>query len=80
MGTCARDRCAGAASGLFQPNEKVAFRGTSAGRGRACLISVGNASKHIQERHDANCSKADPAYGKGVTDALARFAAGKLWW
>jgi catalase len=33
---------------------------------------VGQASKHIQERHVANCAKADPAYGKGVV------AAGKL--
>lgn len=39
---------------------------------------VGQAAKHIQERHVANCAKADPAYGKGVADALARFAAGKL--
>ncbi|MBR1202859.1 MULTISPECIES: catalase [unclassified Bradyrhizobium] len=39
---------------------------------------VGQASKHIQERHVANCGKADPAYGKGVADALAKFAAGKL--
>ena len=39
---------------------------------------LGQASPHIQERHVANCAKADPAYGKGVADALARFAAGKL--
>ena len=39
---------------------------------------VGQASRPIQERHVANCSKADPAYGKGVADALVRFAAGKL--
>ena len=39
---------------------------------------VGQAAKHIQERHVANCSKADPAYGKGVVDALAKFAKGKL--
>jgi catalase len=37
---------------------------------------VGHASKHIQERHVANCTKADPAYGNGVSDALARFAEG----
>jgi catalase len=36
---------------------------------------VGNASKHIQERHVANCTKADPAYGKGVAEALAKLAA-----
>ena len=39
---------------------------------------VGQAARHIQERHVANCAKADPAYGKGVADALARFAEGKL--
>jgi catalase len=39
---------------------------------------VGNAARHIQERHVANCSKADPAYGEGVADALKRFAAGEL--
>src|SRR5580698_6461282 len=31
---------------------------------------VGQAAKHIQERHVANCTKADPAYGKGVARAL----------
>jgi catalase len=36
---------------------------------------VGGAAKHIQERHIANCAKADPAYGKGVADALAKPAA-----
>jgi catalase len=36
---------------------------------------VGGADKHIQERHIANCTKADPAYGKGVADALAKLAA-----
>ncbi|NEU97485.1 catalase [Bradyrhizobium uaiense] len=39
---------------------------------------VGQAARHIQERHVANCSKADPAYGKGVSEALALFAAGEL--
>jgi len=33
---------------------------------------VGGAGKHIQERHIANCTKADPAYGAGVTAALAK--------
>lgn len=33
---------------------------------------VGGAAKHIQERHIANCSKADQAYGAGVRDALTR--------
>ncbi len=33
--------------------------------------AVGGASKTIQERHIANCTKADPAYGAGVAKALA---------
>jgi len=32
--------------------------------------SVGGASKDIQQRHIDHCTKADPAYGKGVADAL----------
>ena len=39
---------------------------------------VGQASRQIQERHVANCAQADAAYGKGVADALVRFAADKL--
>lgn len=31
---------------------------------------VGGAERFIQERHISNCYKADPAYGKGVADAL----------
>jgi catalase len=31
---------------------------------------VGAAPKHVQERHVANCAKADPAYGAGVAKAL----------
>jgi catalase len=38
---------------------------------------VGGAAKHIQDRHVANCMKADPAYGKGVASALAKLAAGE---
>ena len=34
--------------------------------------SVGGASKEIQQRHIAHCSKADPAYGAGVAAALER--------
>ncbi len=32
--------------------------------------SLGSAPKNIQLRHIGNCLKADPAYGKGVADAL----------
>jgi catalase len=31
---------------------------------------MGDAPKEIKLRHMGNCLKADPAYGKGVTDAL----------
>ena len=32
--------------------------------------AIGDAPKEIQIRHIGNCLKADPAYGKGVADAL----------
>lgn len=34
--------------------------------------SVGGASKEIQQRHIDHCTKADPAYGKGIKDALEK--------
>jgi catalase len=34
--------------------------------------SVGGASEDIQQRHIEHCTKADPAYGKGVATALNR--------
>ena len=36
--------------------------------------SIGAAAAHIQERHIGNCTKADPAYGAGVTAAIQRLA------
>src|SRR5437588_857567 len=33
--------------------------------------AIGAASKEVQDRHVGNCSKADPAYGKGVAKAIA---------
>jgi catalase len=33
--------------------------------------AIGDASKVVQDRHIGNCSKADPAYGKGVAKAIA---------
>lgn len=39
--------------------------------------SVGGASRAIQERHIANCTRADPAYGAGVAAALERGASTK---
>lgn len=32
--------------------------------------NIGSAEKFIKERHITNCFRADPAYGKGVADAL----------
>jgi catalase len=32
--------------------------------------AIGDAPKEVQVRHIGNCLKADPAYGKGVADAL----------
>ena len=32
--------------------------------------AMGDAPKEIKMRHIGNCLKADPAYGKGVADAL----------
>src|SRR5262245_18224808 len=32
--------------------------------------SLGAAARHIQERHVANCTRADPAYGAGIAKAL----------
>ncbi len=39
--------------------------------------AIGGAPREIQIRHIGNCLKADPAYGKGVADALG-FALSEL--
>jgi catalase len=31
---------------------------------------MGDAKLHIKQRHVANCTRADPAYGAGVAQAL----------
>ena len=36
--------------------------------------SLGGASEPVQQHHVANCVRADPAYGRGVHEALARLA------
>lgn len=36
--------------------------------------AIRGASRVVQERHIANCTKADPAYGAGVAAAIARLA------
>ena len=38
--------------------------------------ALGPASKEVRDRHVANCTKADPAYGEGVAKALEAFLAG----
>jgi catalase len=32
--------------------------------------AIGDAPREVKLRHIGNCLKADPAYGKGVADAL----------
>jgi catalase len=32
--------------------------------------AMGDAKLHIKQRHVANCTRADPAYGAGVANAL----------
>jgi catalase len=38
--------------------------------------ALGNAEKKVKDRHVANCTRADPAYGAGVAEALSRFNPG----
>jgi catalase len=40
--------------------------------------AIGPASKQVQQRHIANCRKADPAYGAGVEAAIEALTAGTL--
>ncbi|MDR2335357.1 MAG: catalase [Burkholderiaceae bacterium] len=40
--------------------------------------NIAGVSDHIVQRHIDHCTQADPAYGKGVADAIARQKAGKL--
>jgi catalase len=39
--------------------------------------AIDGASRPVVERHIANCTKADPAYGQGVADAIERLAKSK---
>ena len=54
------------------------FRKMNAAQRRRCSTTppVRSAArpKQIQERHIANCTKADPAYGAGVAKAIAKLA------
>jgi catalase len=44
--------------------QKVLFENTAR--------AIKGASQPVVERHISNCTKADPVYGKGVADAIAR--------
>jgi catalase len=48
---------------LMKPDEQARLFGNTA-------RAMGDAPKMIKVRHIGNCLKADPAYGKGVADAL----------
>ena len=48
---------------LMTPEQREALFGNTA-------RALAGVPQEIQMRHIANCSKADPAYGKGVADAL----------
>jgi catalase len=53
---------------MFSPEEKERlFENTAR--------ALGPASKEVRDRHVANCTKADPAYGEGVAKALEAFLA-----
>jgi catalase len=47
----------------MKPEQRAALFGNT---GRA----MGDAPREIKIRHIGNCMKADPAYGKGVAEAL----------
>jgi catalase len=47
---------------LTAPQRQALFENTAR--------SIGGAPKEIQIRHVIHCAKADPAYGRGVADAL----------
>ena len=40
--------------------------------------AINGASHPIIERHIENCTQADPAYGKGVADAIAKLNRARL--
>ena len=48
---------------LMAPEDQMALFGNTA-------RAMGDAPKETKIRHIGNCLKADPAYGKGVADAL----------
>ena len=47
---------------MSEQQQKVLFENTAR--------AIGDAPKEVKIRHIGNCMKADPAYGKGVADAL----------
>ena len=57
---------------LFRKMNEVQQRALFENTARA----LGGAAADIQQRHVANCAKADSRYGAGVAAALARLAGG----
>ncbi len=53
----------GALFRMMSPEQRQVLFGNTA-------RAMGDAPKEIKLRHIRSCSKADPAYGKGVADAL----------
>ena len=51
---------------MTPPQRQVLFDNTAR--------AMGDAPDFIKQRHIGNCTKADPAYGEGVGQALARLA------
>jgi catalase len=66
----------------YYSQPRALFRLMSAAEKRALFDNtaraINGASRPVIERHIANCTKADPAYGKGVADAIARLERDKM--
>jgi catalase len=64
----------GALAGKQQPGDL--FRKMNAAQRQALFDNttrqIRASAKHIHERHITNCTKADPAYGAGIAQAIAR--------
>jgi catalase len=66
----------------YYSQPRALFRLMSAAQKQALFDNtaraINGASRPVVDRHIANCTKADPAYGKGVADAIARLERGKM--
>jgi catalase len=65
----------------YYSQPRALFQGMSAEQKQVLFDNtaraIDGASAPVVERHIGNCSKADPAYGQGVADAIAKLAASK---